>query len=577
MRDTDRQQRSAEPRQQQGRPRQDVRVPAALGARLTAAGLAGQASPEATLALQRAIGNRAFTRLAAREHEQQGAACGETDARSHEPDLVGGDAVQRLVDEQTVQRDALDRVDAVTRTVGSALPAQVQRRMESDYGGEDFSDVRVHVDRDSAESVGAKAYTTKTNHIVFRSAGDMDDHTMRHELQHVRQQRAGRVPSGVSHPGDTLEHEAEDTAVRIGRSPTGSVQRSAVAEPGAAPAAQSAAGGAVQRMVLKTGRDLYQQWGGDGPALVPAQKNWLWSQLLRLGGGQRNVTAMKLPDALKLLADNNVTRELMDQEVGQPSAPPQPQGPKSREEYDAEAKNTVDEADALWRAREPQMPRLDTVAFHVEGLGRGTVAMLRSPSGPRHSNMLAWFSHGYEDKHPIAIDTERTYGFAVQEEKSLKRIGASAEVYASLPDAMAASGRQPTKDAPGAYVQPHHATELTQQIDLVVGLVNHCDVAVLLDFQWSETPAEEFTAARAAGTPPLPVIIERAEALAKYGSLLIFACRTPWSVNAGAEGSSVLKANYRRELLAQGRTPEQAEKETQDRYEASPTEGLVYP
>src|SRR6185437_2686444 len=137
------------------------------------------------------------------------------------------------------------------------------------------------------------------------------------------------------------------------------------------------------------------------------------------------------------------------------------------------------------RTQLPEMPEPQTVTFAIEGLGRGTVAMLRSHSGPKHPGMLSWFSHGYQDEHPVAIETRRRYGFAVPYGINMSRILATAQVFASLPDAFASSGIAPTTDAPGAYVAPHSASELTPEIDRLTGLVGYCDVAVLLDFRWA--------------------------------------------------------------------------------------------
>ncbi|MEU5662983.1 eCIS core domain-containing protein [Streptomyces longwoodensis] len=227
----DRHQHAADTDRGRGLPRPVVRSPETAGPQQAAPRLADGLSPAAALSLQRAIGNAAVARLVEQERHQHGADCGH------------GATVQRSTGDQAVQRDALDRVDAVTRASGSPLRTDVRHRMESDYGGEDFSDVRVHVDRDSAEAVGAKAYTTKTHHIVFRSTADMDDHTMRHELQHVRQQRAGGVPSGISAPTDAWERDAESTAAELGRRPA-DVQRSPAREQNRT----SAPGVAVQRM-----------------------------------------------------------------------------------------------------------------------------------------------------------------------------------------------------------------------------------------------------------------------------------------------------------------------------------------
>lgn len=561
----DRQRRLAESEQQRALLRRADRAPAALGPGQAAAGPAGRLSAAAAQSLQRTIGNAAVARMVAEERHQHSADCGH------------GTAVQRSADEEGPQFDAMDRVDAVTRGSGSPMRTDVQRRMESEFGGEDFSDVRVHVDRDSADALGAKAYTTQTNRIVFRSAADMDDHTLRHELQHVRQQRVGGVPSGVSHPADALERDAESTAARLGRGTT-DVQRATPPEAGRTPGPAPARGGAVQRVLSKTSRDFFRQWAGDGPALTTDQRNWVWDQLVQLNGGHE-VRVKKLTPAvaLKQLADNGVTRAAMDAQLGTgASSAQQAAAPETMEQYEERARTMVAGADQLWRERQARMPRLETATFDIQGLGRGTVAMLKSPSGPEHSHMLSWFSHGYEDKHRIAIDTKRQYAFAVEEEQSLNRIGADAEDFASLPGAFANAGVEPTGSAPGQYVQPHHASELTLEIDRVTGLVEHCDVAVLLDFQWSDTVAEEFAEARKADTPPLPVIIENAPAFRKYGALLIYACRTPWSVNAAAQGSKPLKEALQKELMAQGVAADEARRRAEEKYVGAPQRGRIH-
>ncbi|HWU05776.1 MAG TPA: DUF4157 domain-containing protein [Streptomyces sp.] len=560
----DRQQRLAEPGRARGLPRRADQTPAPRSG-MTAAGPVGRMSPAAALSLQRTLGNAAVARLVERERPPHGAGC------DH------GAGTQRVADDQAVQRDAMARVDAVTRTSGRPMRGDVRHRMESDFGGEDFSGVRVHIDRGSAEAVGAKAYTTKTDHIVFRSAADMDDHTMRHELQHVRQQRAGRVPSGVSDPADALELDAESTATRLGQGAARG-RRSTAGEQSHGPVPAPARNGAVQRMVLKTSRGFFGKWAGTGPALSPDQKNWVWGKLTEHAGGAAKVKKLPEAEALELLAREGIDRAAMEAELGPSASAAPPAQQESTEQYEKQAEDAVVSADRIWREQIREMPRLEKATFAIEGLGRGTVGMLRSPTGPKHPGMLSWFSHGYEDKHRISIDTRRKYGFAVQEEQSLNRIGAPAEAFASLPDAFANSAIEPTNDAPGMYVQPHHATELTLEIDRVVGLVNDCDVAVLMDFQWADDSvlAAEYAEARKAETPPLPVIIEKAQAFSGYSALLIYACRTPWSVNAAVAGSSQLKASLQRELMEQGLSAEEANKRAQEKYEASPRTSEVY-
>ncbi|MFD1152019.1 eCIS core domain-containing protein [Saccharothrix hoggarensis] len=148
--------------------------------------------PDSVIALQRMIGNAALTRL-----------------------LAGDVAVQR------------SPVHGVLRSPGRPLDGAVRADMEARLGA-DFSDVRVHTDRtahESAEAVGAEAYTS-SSHIAFRQGRyDTTSHSGRerlaHELTHVVQQRRGPVAGTttddgltVSDPSDRFEREAERVAAR---------------------------------------------------------------------------------------------------------------------------------------------------------------------------------------------------------------------------------------------------------------------------------------------------------------------------------------------------------------------------
>ena len=147
-------------------------------------------SPAAILGLQRSAGNASVVQLLGADDEQA----------SPVHDVLGGGG-------------------------GSPLDAGVRGEMEGRFG-QDFSDVRVHTDKqasDSAESVGANAYTVG-NDVVFRS-GQFDassptgQRTLAHELTHVVQQRSGPVdgspaPGGInlSSPSDRFEQAADRNA-----------------------------------------------------------------------------------------------------------------------------------------------------------------------------------------------------------------------------------------------------------------------------------------------------------------------------------------------------------------------------
>jgi hypothetical protein len=103
---------------------------------------------------------------------------------------------------------------------GWPLPRDIQAKMEGALGA-NFSDVRVHVGPE-ASSIGAIAFTWGSE--IHFAPGQYNPHTphgqvlLGHELQHVVQQRAGRVSnpfgSGVAVVQD---HALESEADRMGQ------------------------------------------------------------------------------------------------------------------------------------------------------------------------------------------------------------------------------------------------------------------------------------------------------------------------------------------------------------------------
>lgn len=104
---------------------------------------------------------------------------------------------------------------------GAPLPGAVRARMEAAFG-HDFANVRIHHGGGEAESIGARAYA-RGSHLHF-APGQYQPHTpagqriLGHELAHVVQQRAGRVPhpgGAVPINGDSmLEREADAAGAR---------------------------------------------------------------------------------------------------------------------------------------------------------------------------------------------------------------------------------------------------------------------------------------------------------------------------------------------------------------------------
>ena len=130
------------------------------------------------LALQRAAGNAAVSRAIEADRHEHGAGCGHDDA------------VQRAEAQPAVQRRS-SVFDAVN-SPASRLEPRIQQKAEQAYGMS-FDHVRVHsgpVAQRSAQELDARAYTTGSS-IVVGPQG-VDDETMFHEIDHVRQQSMGR-------------------------------------------------------------------------------------------------------------------------------------------------------------------------------------------------------------------------------------------------------------------------------------------------------------------------------------------------------------------------------------------------
>ena len=219
----------------------------------------GQLTPDAVLALQRSIGNRAVAGLIQRDHHEHGAGCGH-----------GQEA-------PAVQRSAVHDVLAGS---GRPLDAPLRAEMEGRLGA-DFSDVRLHTGpaaQRSAAGIGARAYTSG-NHVVIGEGGG-DKHTLAHELTHVIQQRQGPVAGAdngqglsVSDPSDRFEREAEAVATEVMRAPARDTAAPRVA---AAPDGAATATAPVQRAKDGKARKAEkQQWqpGGASKEGSPSSLN----------------------------------------------------------------------------------------------------------------------------------------------------------------------------------------------------------------------------------------------------------------------------------------------------------------
>lgn len=150
-------------------------------------------SAAGVLALQRSVGNVGTTAFLQREEEGRSGADG---GRSPVHDVVGRG--------------------------GSPLDNGTRSTMEA-HLGRSLSDVRLHVDAKSTESVKAAAFTVGKDVVVhpdhYSPGTPQTQRTLAHELTHVKQQSDGPVAGTpqaggiqVSDPSDRFEREAERSA-----------------------------------------------------------------------------------------------------------------------------------------------------------------------------------------------------------------------------------------------------------------------------------------------------------------------------------------------------------------------------
>jgi hypothetical protein len=129
--------------------------------------------------------------------------------------------------------DATKKLNTALKRGGRPLPADVRARMESAFGGADFSGVRIHTDGAAvAASTGIRAHAFAVGEHIFFGQGEFQpasrggQHLLAHELTHVVQAQEGRLRPGqnsggqagdiaVSSPHDAHEREAERVAGQV--------------------------------------------------------------------------------------------------------------------------------------------------------------------------------------------------------------------------------------------------------------------------------------------------------------------------------------------------------------------------
>ncbi|MFD0225974.1 eCIS core domain-containing protein [Streptomyces hirsutus] len=281
---------------------------------------------------------------------------------------AGNAAVTAMIARRARPAPAVEQPDPgvheVLRSAGKPLAAPVRRDMESRFRT-DFSDVRLHTGAAaarSAQSIGARAYTSGS-HVVIGGGGG-DKHTLAHELTHVVQQRQGPV-SGTDHgtglrisdPSDHFERAAEANARRVLSGPA-PVQR----EAGSAHSTGHSHVGAVQRMVTDVTEEATT---AEQAPVVPAD-----------GRPQ----PQQISDAKRVGLEIEITVRL--EEVS-------PKGQGSSSKSKGKAVTTLKNGDVLAESQAKELG-LPVIKLEVEGMDRGvpSIELIYGPL-PRDEYMQA--------------------------------------------------------------------------------------------------------------------------------------------------------------------------------------------
>ncbi|MGH7997879.1 MAG: DUF4157 domain-containing protein [Brasilonema sp.] len=125
--------------------------------------------------------------------------------------------------EQGAQSSTSNHSTQNTSSSRNSLPTPVRNKMENSFGTS-FSDVNIHTDSAQAKGIGALAFTQGNNiHFApgqYNPQNSSGQALLGHELTHVVQQRAGRVPVPHQSKGapinadSALETEADNIGAK---------------------------------------------------------------------------------------------------------------------------------------------------------------------------------------------------------------------------------------------------------------------------------------------------------------------------------------------------------------------------
>ncbi|WP_194906540.1 eCIS core domain-containing protein [Catenulispora rubra] len=156
-------------------------------------------TPAAALALQRAVGNQAVSRMLAQEEHVHGADCGHG-------------AVQRRAAVETAEAPA-DTLAAALASASRPIESGTLKKAESFYQNDRLSQGRVHTGplaQRAAAAFGAKALTVGT-HILFADGAEHDPATAGHEIGHLDKNLRGIRETGTNHGAVTVTDPNQDS------------------------------------------------------------------------------------------------------------------------------------------------------------------------------------------------------------------------------------------------------------------------------------------------------------------------------------------------------------------------------
>ena len=402
---------------------------------------------------------------------------------------------------------------------GQPLADNIRQPMEQAFGA-DFSGVKVHTDAQADQlnqSIQAKAFTTGQD-VFFRS-GEYNpgsrggQELIAHELTHVVQQNGGAVQRSPQ-PQELVATDRIAISSHM-------IQRVTADD---VPEIIGGLGMEYQ-MHFQQETASFEQKGNLKEVRDDSKLN-IWNTLkieARKEGNSRKPKA-KPEDVLAEWTVDDARKRLI----------------KNADQVVKNSRN--DRGNLRGEDVSPFINGGTIVKFDAKPFGHGTLEVIQG-----NKEVLLFAAHGFTHKEESLTkdlagsnddwDQEKAYGFMSDKYESVERNTAEPQAYKNMATQLKSEeDKYKIKGFPDVVVFPHYATDaISKEGEFLGELISDMDIAILRDWEWSDTKEGKILEKAFINTVPLKFILGSSP-LNKYSKYLMQVCRAQWSRAAGVSG-----------------------------------------